>query len=214
LVALLIRFVRSPAKNVVEILVIRLTAIAMNSREKLRHELKALASITLYFAVWFGLVMLLKKLLLAQYDIQFNGMALALLGAVLLAKVVLLMEHVPVDAWVPNHPAAVAVMLRTLLYGLGLFLALTIEKAFEARHEYGDFARVLTRVYQHPEYPHVLFNTICVGLAILAFNIFSVLRRHFGENGLRRLFLPGRKKSGSKPLKTMAGVAGLEPIST
>jgi hypothetical protein len=188
---------RAFAKSVVKISVMQLTALAMNSREKLRHELKALAFITLYFAVWFGLVILLKKLLLAQYDIQFNGMALALLGAVLLAKVVLLMEHVPVEAWVPHHPAAVAVVLRTLMYGLGVLLALTIEKAFEARHEYGGFAPALIRVYQHPEYPHVLFNTICVGLALLGFNIFSVLRRHFGKNGLGRLFF-GRPQKEQK----------------
>jgi hypothetical protein len=166
----------------------RLTAVAMISREKLRHELKALVLITLYFAVWFGLVMFLKKLLLAQYDIQFIGLALALIGAVLLAKVVLLMEYVPVEAWVPSHPAMVAVVFRTFIYFLGVLVALTLEKAFEARHEYGGFAHALTRVYQHPECPRVLFNTICVALALLVYNIFSVLRRHLGKNGLSRLF--------------------------
>jgi hypothetical protein len=186
-------------KNVVELPVIRFTEFAMSSREKLRHELKAMAFITLYFALCFGLVMLLKKLLLEQYDIQFNGLALALLGAVLLAKVVLLMEHFPVESWVPNHPVAVAVILRTLIYGVGVLAALTLEKAFEARHEYGGFVHALTRVYQHPEYPHVLFNTICVGLALLGFNIFSVLRRHFGKNGLSKLFFgrPEKKPEGS-----------------
>jgi hypothetical protein len=175
-------------KNVVEIPVARFTLFVMSSWEKLRHELIALGYITLYFAVWFGVVMFLKKLLLEQYDIKFNGLALALLGAVLLAKVVLLMEHFPVESWVPNHPAIVAVVLRTFIYFLGVLVALTIEKAFEARHEYGGFARALTRVYQHPEYPRVLFNTICVALSLFVFNIFSVLRRHLGKNGLGRLF--------------------------
>src|SRR5579872_2340018 len=118
------------AKNVVEKSVIRFTAFAMSAHEKLRHELKAMAYITLYFAICFGLVMFLKKLLLAQYDIQFNGMALALLGAVLLAKVVLLMEHFPVESWVPHHPAMVAVILRTFIYFVGVLIALTLEKAF------------------------------------------------------------------------------------
>jgi len=108
-------------------------------------RLKALAYITLYFAVWFGVVMFLKKLLLEQYDIQFNGLALALPGAVLLAI------------------------------------------------DYGGFARGLTRVHQHPEYPRVLFNTICAGLALLVFNIFSALRRHPGKYGLGRCFLNGMR---------------------
>ncbi|HTR42272.1 MAG TPA: hypothetical protein VMH87_11715 [Pseudomonadales bacterium] len=167
----------------------------MGAHEKLRHELKALAGITLYFAIWFGVVMLLKKLLLAQYDIEFNGLALVLLGAILLAKVVLLMEYFPVESWVPNHPAMVAVLLRTFIYGIGVLVALTLEKAFEARHEYGGFGRAMLRVYQHPEYPRVLFNTICVMLALLYYNIFSVLRRHLGKNGLGKLFFgrPGPK---------------------
>jgi hypothetical protein len=134
------------------------------------------------------MILLLKKLLLAQYGIHFSALMLALIGTVLLAKVVLLMEHIRVEAWIRNQPAVVAVILRTFIYALGVLVALTIEKAFEKRHEYGSFARALTRVFQHPDYPRVLFNTICVGLALLCFNILSVLRQHFGKKGLSRLF--------------------------
>jgi hypothetical protein len=160
----------------------------MISQGKLVNELKKLALITLYFAVWTGLIMLLKKLLLAQYGIHFNDMALALIGAVLLAKVVLLMEPIPMESWVPNHPAIVAVLLRTLMYVVGVLVVLTLEKAFEARHEFGGFVHALTKVYQHPEYPRVLFNTICIGGALLGYNIFSVLSEHLGSKGLFRLF--------------------------
>ncbi|HEY1787052.1 MAG TPA: hypothetical protein VGJ73_02800 [Verrucomicrobiae bacterium] len=160
----------------------------MSLKGKLVHELKMLGLITLYFAAWVGMILLLKKLLLAQYGIHFSGLALALIGTVLLAKVVLLMEHIPVGAWIRNQPAVVPVILRTFIYALGVLLALTIEKAFEERHQYGSFARALTQVCQHPEYPRVLFNTICVGLALLGFNILSVLRQHFGKKGLSRLF--------------------------
>lgn len=160
----------------------------MSAKGKLVQELKRLTFITLYFAAWFGLIILLKKLLLAQYGIAVNQIALALVGAVVLAKVVVLMEHIPMEAWVRHQPAIVGVLLRTFMYSLGVLVVLTLEKAFEARHEYGGFARALTRVYQHPEYPKVLFNTICMGVALLGFNILSVLQEHFGINGLRKLF--------------------------
>ena len=160
----------------------------MSIKEKLVHELKEVGLITLYFAAWFFLVLFLKKLLLAQYGIHFSALALALIGSVLLAKVVLLMEYIPVEAWVRNQPAVVPVILRTVIYALGVFVALTIERAFEARHEYGGVARALTRIYEHPLYPRVLFNTICLGCALLGFNILSVLRRNLGKNGLRKMF--------------------------
>jgi len=160
----------------------------MSFKEKLVHESKALGLITLYFAVWVGMILLLKKLILAQYGIQFSALALALVGTVLLAKVVLLMEHIPMGAWVRNQPPVVPVVLRTLIYALGVLVVLSLERAFEARHKYGSFGRALVEVYQHPEYSRVLFNTICLAWALLGFNILSVLRRHFGKNGLRRLF--------------------------
>ena len=162
--------------------------VEMRIKGKLVHELKMLGLISLYFAVWAGIILLLKTLILAQYGIHFSALALAVIGVLLLAKVVLVMEHIPVEAWVRKHPPVVPVILRTLIYGLGVFVVLTIEKAFEARHEYGSFARALIRVYGHPEYPRVLFNTICVTLAILSFNIISVVRQHFGNRGLTRLF--------------------------
>lgn len=172
----------------------------MRIKENLIHELKMLGLITLYFAVWVGIILFLTKLLLAQYGIHFSALALALIGVLLLAKVVVLMEHIPIEAWVRKQPPVVPVILRTIIYTLGVLAALTIEKAFETRHEYGSLARALTRIYQHPDYPRVLFNTICVALAILCFNILSVLRRHFGRSGLRRLFFTppaqGREESG------------------
>ena len=160
----------------------------MNFKEKLVHEIKALGLSTLYFAVWVATIVLLKKLMLAQYGIHFRALGLALVWTLLLAKVVLLMEQVPVEAWIRKQPVVVPVILRTFMYALGVLVVLTIEKAFEARHEYGSFARALARIYQHPEYPRVLANTICLGWALLGYNVLSVLRRRFGKNWLIRLF--------------------------
>ncbi len=176
----------------------------MSIKEKLVHELKWLGIITLYFAMWIGSILLVKKLMLAQYGIHFSALALALIGTILLAKVVLLMEYIPVEAWVPNQPAIVPVLLRTLLYALGVLVVLTIEKAFEARHEYGSFARALVRIYEHPEYSRVLANTICLGWALLGFNILSVVRRHLGKNGLRQMFFTRPESRGEEIVRNEA----------
>ena len=160
----------------------------MSFKEKLVHELKALGLITLYFGVWVGMILLLKKLTLEQYGIRFSAMMLAVVGTVLLAKVVLILEHIPMGSWVRKQPLVVPVILRTLIYTLGVLVALSLERAFEARHEYGSFVRALIGVYEHPKYSRVWFNTICLGWALLGFNILSVLREHFGKNGLSRLF--------------------------
>ena len=174
----------------------------MSFKQKLRDEIKAVALATLYFAVWIGVLMVLKKLILAEYRIEFNGLSLALVGALVLAKVVLVLEHVPLAGWTRNRPAWVEVILRTALYGLGVLVVLLLEKAFEGRHEHGGFGPSLIAVVQHAERIHVWANTICLTGALLGYNALSVIRRYLGEGALIRLFLspvpedPGEKEPG------------------
>jgi len=53
---------------------------------KLPHEIKLVGLITLYFAFCFAVLMLLKRLALAQYQIGFRGFSVALVGALVAAK--------------------------------------------------------------------------------------------------------------------------------
>ena len=167
----------------------------MSFKEKLVEELKAIALTTLYFAVWLGVLMVLKKLILAEYHIHFKGLSMALIGALVLAKVVLILEHVPLGEWIDRRPAVYDVIVRTTFYAFGVLIVLLLEKAFEARHEYGGFLRALTRVFEHPDIPHVLANTICTAGALLVFNALTIVQEHLGEHGLGRLFLSQSPKA-------------------
>lgn len=71
----------------------------MSIKQKLKHELKAIVLVTLFFAAWLGSLMGLKVLILEDYHIRFGGFSMVLLGALVLAKVVLILEHVPLGAW-------------------------------------------------------------------------------------------------------------------
>lgn len=159
---------------------------------------------TLYFALWFGVLMLLKRLLLAQYEIEFRGLSLALFGALVVAKVVLLMEHVPLGRWTRTWPTAADVILRTVIYTIGVFVVLLLEKSFEVRHEYGGFGPALAHVFHHRAITHVWANTICVGWALLVFNALTVLREYVGDDKLLRLYVSPRSSGrctgrGSRP---------------
>ena len=161
----------------------------MSFGQKLRNEVKTVALAALYFAVWIGVLVTLKQLLLAEYHIRFNGLSLALVGALVLAKVVLVLEHVPLGAWTRQKPALLDVILRTALFGVGVLVALLLEKGFEGRHEYGGFGPSLIALFQHADIHHVWVNVICLSGALLGYNILSVVRRHLGEGGLAKLFL-------------------------
>ena len=169
----------------------------MSFREKLAHEVRVVVVTTAYFAAWFGVLMALKQLYLADYQIQFRGLSLALVSALIVAKVVLVLEHVTLGQWVRQHAVAVDVLLRTLLYTLGVAVMLLLERGFEARHEHGGFDAGVVWVFQHRDMHRVWADTIGVGCAMLCFNALTAVRRHLGEGQLHRVFLspPGQ---GSK----------------
>ena len=161
----------------------------MGLLEKFKHEMKAVGLAALYFACWIAALIVLKQLILAEYHIEFHGMSKALVGALVLSKVVLVLEHIPLGAWVRARPAWVDIMLRTALYAFGVLVVLLLEKAFEGRHEYGGFGPSLIAVFQHVDIYHVWTNVICLSGALLVYNALSVLRMNLGERGLLRLFL-------------------------
>jgi len=161
----------------------------MGLKQNLIHELEALGLAALYFGCWLGALIVLKQLVLVEYQIQFYGLSKVLIGTLILSKVVLVLEHVPLGAWVQARPAWVDIMLRTVLYALGLLIVLLLEKAFEGRHEYGGFAPALSAVFQHPDIPHILVNATVLTGSLLGYNVLSVLRANLGKGGLLRVFL-------------------------
>src|SRR5262245_37692729 len=92
---------------------------AQSLRQKLGHELKSVAVVTLFFLIWLGSLMCLKTLILKEYQIQFSQFSLAVVGALVLAKVVLILEHVPLGSWLERQPAWVDLLVRAGLYTLG-----------------------------------------------------------------------------------------------
>lgn len=166
----------------------------MSFKQKIRHELRAVVFTTLYFAACFGLLMTLKTLVLAEYHLASQGVASALISALIVAKVVLVLENISLGSWIKRQPAWIDIVTRTLTYGMGVLAVLLLEKAFESRHEYGGFIPALRSVLHHAEIHHVYASSICVTLALLGFNAFSVLRRDIGLEQLRRAYLSHPKQ--------------------
>lgn len=171
----------------------------MSFAKKLKSELKNVAVTTLFFAIWFVAMMLFKSLVLADYQIHFGGVSVALVGALIAAKVVILTEHVSLGAWVRTQPRVIDVLLRTALHMIGVIIVLLLERAFESRHEYDGFVPALVNVFKHRDIYTVWASAIGVTGALLTFNAIAVLRQVLDQQGLSwsKVFF-ARPWSGSK----------------
>jgi len=159
----------------------------MSASAKLKHELVALTVAWFYFVAWFGFLVALKKLTLEQYEIAFAGLSVALVGALVLAKVVLILEHVPLGRAIESRAAWVNVLVRTILYVAGVVVVLVLEKGIEGRHEHGGFAGAVRYSASHATANHIWVDTLCVSAALLGYNILSVVRRYLAPGGIAGL---------------------------
>ncbi|GMV27381.1 MAG: hypothetical protein AMXMBFR58_34120 [Phycisphaerae bacterium] len=155
----------------------------------LGRELRALAATTLYFGVWLGSLIVLKHLILEEDRIEFDRWTAAVVGTLVLAKVVLVLEHVSLGELVRARPAWVEVVAKTALYASGVFAVLVLEHAFEGRHEHGSFGASLSAVFRDADFNHVIVNAMCCTGALLGYNVLMLVRRRLGPGGLRRAFL-------------------------
>jgi hypothetical protein len=163
---------------------------------RLKEEVVAVVMTTLYFAVCFGVMVAVKRLLLAEYAIEFRGLSLALLGALVVAKVVLVFEHVPLGHWVERQPPIVEILLRTILYTAGAAVALVLERSFEERHEHGGWGAAATWIFQHRQPNNLWANVICVSCALFGFNVIAALRERIGDRQLLKMYFAAPSGEG------------------
>lgn len=160
------------------------------------EEIRSVIVVTIYFAICFTLIMILKQLLLAEYGIAFSGLTSAVIIALVTAKVVVVLRKVPLSRLYDGQPGIVDVAARTVLYTFATLLALLLEKAFEVRGEYGGFLNAVAGIFDHREVSRVWATTLCVGLAFAAYNAFGVIFEAVGKKEVRRIFF-ARKPQGA-----------------
>lgn len=156
--------------------------------QKFWKEIGVIFKVSLYFFLWLAFIMLLFKLALKDYNIATSGLSTTIISALIIAKGVLLMEFIPVLPWARKQPAIIGIVLRTLLYSIGVFLLFLLEKAFEERHENGGFWPSLQKVIEFRDIYLIWIKIMVIGIAILGYNTLSVVRQWMGEHELRKLF--------------------------
>ena len=156
--------------------------------KKIIEEIKIILRTTAYFAVVFLILMVMKKLNLEDYHIEFTGLSQVLIGSLIMAKVIILMDLISLGKWVQHKPAIVDVTILTILYSAGVAVVVLLEKAFEHRHEVKGFTNAIMYVVHNRDFYHVWATTIGASGAILVYNSFTVVQRKLGEKGLRKLF--------------------------
>lgn len=161
---------------------------AMSTGERLRHEVRQIGLVTLYFLACFGIFLTLKKLLLEQYHVTVYVFHAAVIGALVVAKVVVLLEKTSFGSRFQDGSLIAHVIWRSLAYAAVVLAVTFAEHLFEAYREKGGLDRALSGLWASRDFYHFLAMNLCIALSFLLYNTFSEMDRRLGEGAVRRMF--------------------------
>ncbi|MFZ2312044.1 MAG: hypothetical protein WAV82_05455 [Methylobacter sp.] len=171
----------------------------MSLLAKLKHEVKEVGLVTLYFFFCFGVMLTMKQLLLADYRIEVQVVSTAAISALIIAKIVIILDHTSAgNRFDTSRPLWWIVLYKTLVYLGVAFIVFTLEKLFHTYRETGLLNQAVSEVWEHRNRNLMLMKLLCVGLTFLGYHFYARLDHRLGEGALRRMVFE-RPESAQQP---------------
>ena len=143
----------------------------------------------LFFFAAFMVIFLLFKLFVKQYSIEYSAFTKAAVAALVLGKVVPLLDWADARyAW--GRPRRiVSITLKTLVYSLVVIGLGTAERLFSATREEGAIRAGFAQVWANAEIHHFLGLVLLLSGVVGAYLTAQEVDRALGDGGLVRLLL-------------------------
>jgi hypothetical protein len=151
----------------------------------IRHEIRELLPAVIYFVITFNIIGFTKALMLREYGIQVSTFVGATVGALLVAKAVLIVGVLPFMEPFPKIPILYNVLWKTLLYALAAVMIQVLEEVIRALLKHGDLAPVGDALWR----PHFWVIQIWLVMVLLVFCTFRELIRVLGAAKAKEIFL-------------------------
>jgi len=161
------------------------------------REITAVGLVTLYFFFCFGIILTLKKLFLADHNIEFYALSTTVISALVAAKIVVVLDHTRAGTrFDATHTLIAAVAYKTLIYSVIAFAVLLGERFVHAYRESGGLGEAIAHLWADQDRDVVLAKVICVGLTFAGYHLYAGVDRRLGEGTLRRI-LASRPPAGN-----------------
>jgi hypothetical protein len=148
--------------------------------EIIKHEIREIVPAAIYFLVTFNIVAFSDRLMLRQYGIGVSNFVAASIGALVMAKVILLTEMLPFMEPFPKIPIVYNVVWKTLIYWVGAIIFQLLEPAIRARS--------LTAALDLLPTPHFWMVQIWLVFLVLIFCGYKELIKTIGAEKAKEIF--------------------------
>ncbi len=155
----------------------------------IQHEFLDVLVPTIFFFVAFNVIVITKALMLEEYGIRFSGFMAATLGALVVAKVVLLADNIPFINKYPHKPLIYNVVWKTCIYVLVATVVRYLEYFLPLAWKYRSLELGAQHLWDAIVWPQ--FWAIHIWLVFLFFIYvsFRELARTLGEEKFIQIYL-------------------------
>jgi hypothetical protein len=157
----------------------------------IQHEFWEVLPPTIFFFISFHIVLLDRALMAREYGLKPTSMAAATIGALLIAKVVLIADKLAVVNRFPEKPLIYNVVWKTVIYVVASLLLHYLEHLVPIWWHMGSFAAANEHLAKEIVWPH--FWAIQLWLVVLIF-VYCALRelvRVIGRHRVAQVFFGG-----------------------
>ena len=174
----------------------------------LHREFVAAWPVFLFFLTGFLLLLLLVKLALAQFSIEARVLSTALVAALIAAKAALVLDETPLARSLERYRRIVAVVVKTVFYGILFLLFGYLERFLEAFHKVHNFDGAIRNVVEHVNHNRLLAWALGISIIFALYFSFFEISQRMGEGELARLFFESGANSNRSEGNSQTGSGG------
>jgi hypothetical protein len=156
--------------------------------EALKRELKKVGSLSLFFFIGYGYIVIIMQLFLKEFAVDVSVFTKVVVYALVSAKSVAIMDMTPWMNRFSESARYLQVIYRTSIYTFAVFVLTLIENLFHAYHETKALMPALTLFLETRNFDRFLGILLCVSTVFLIHNMFQELDQYLGKGNLSKFF--------------------------
>jgi hypothetical protein len=164
--------------------------------QKLKHELRELIPVTVFFFVTFQLLALTQALMLEQFGIRVPAFLTATVMALVVAKVVLITDHFPLVNRFSEKPLSYSVVWKTAIYFIASLVVRYVEHLIHFWRQTGHFGEANRRLFGEIVWPHFWGIQLWLLILLLVYCAFRELVRALGRDRVIAMFFHDGARPG------------------
>ncbi|MFZ0827807.1 MAG: hypothetical protein WAO02_10330 [Verrucomicrobiia bacterium] len=154
----------------------------------LKHLVHEMIPPATFFFVTFQLLALTRALMLKQYGIDVTTFAVATIGALVAAKVVVLADLLPFINRFPGRPLIYNIAWKTTIYFAAAFVVRYLEEFIHFYRAHGTVLGANRHLLDEVVWPHFWAIQIWLTVLLVMYCTMDELVRAIGKEQVRRIF--------------------------